>query len=425
MEKFKNMLFNIKTFLTNNIYFKLLSLFIAIAVWFIIVWSIDPDVVTSIRNVPIQFDNSESLVMKKLGLNIIDGNNLFATVYIKGNRNIIGLIDADDLLVQAPIDNITEAGTYELEVDASVKNHMYKDVTFSAISPSVIKVKIDKIITKEIPIEVICNGTTAEPGYILEKAVPSVDVVTITGPERDVDKVDKATVICDVNKKLSKTLTLTEEISLSNNSLLQIETKYINLSTETINITLPVLKKKTLPIIVDFINQPKGFPIDELKYTVTPKTIEIAGLEEDVDKKESVNVAYIDLKKLYLDSENEYNINIPSNFVNVENVEKVKIDFHMDDMDSKIFSNVSIKVPYALADHDIEVNSKKLNNVKVVGKKDILSNLVSGDIVAEVELNNNDMSVGQITVPLNVYIPNKGLVWAVGDYKSIITIKDK
>ena len=424
MNKLKNIINILKKFFTENISVKLLSLIMAIAIWFIVVWSVDSNVNRTIKNVPIQIE-TESSMMKKFGLNIIDGNNLFATIYIQGNRNIVGLIDSDDIAATVSTADITEAGTYELEVRADVRNQMYKDIKFSGINPSVIKVKVDKLVTKTVPVEVICNGATAADGFILEKAVPSLDVITITGPERDVDKVDKALVVWNVNKTLSKTVKTAEDVVLISNNSLDIDKKYINIDNEIINVTLPVLKKKILPVTIDFINQPQGFPIEELKYTTEPDMIEVAGPEDDVDKKESINIAYVDIKQLDLKDEIEYDINIPSNFVNIENIEKVKIKFENENMSSKTFSNVAIKAPYSLVKHDIIINSKNLNDVKIVGDKNILSKLVSGDIVAEIEINDNKIVAGQMTVPVKISLPGKGLVWAVGDYKSVVTITDK
>lgn len=425
MGKVKNIVNYINNFFTNNISLKLLSLLIAVGVWFIVIWSVDPSVINAVKNVPIRLDFSKSSAMSQMGLNIIDGNNLLATVYIKGNRNIVGVIQPEDLLVKASVENITEAGTYELAVEANVKNKLYKDIEFSAITPSVVKVKVDKITTKSIPLEVICNGATVPEGYILGTPISSVDKINITGPEKDIDKVDKGLVVCDINKKISQTMQLTENIVLKSNTLIDVDDKYINLDNEIVNITLPVLKKKILPLTIDFINQPKDFLIDDLKYKIEPNKIEIAGPENEIDKKESINVAYIDIKKLKLDNVQEYDINIPSNFVNIENIEKVKIIFDTNGMSSKILSNILIKVPYTLVNHNIAVNSKKINNVEIVGKKDVLSNLVAGDVVAEIEINDNDISAGQMTVPLKISVPGKGLVWAVGDYTSIITITDK
>lgn len=425
MGKVKNIVNYINNFFTNNISLKLLSLLIAVGVWFIVIWSVDPSVINAVKNVPIRLDFSKSSAMSQMGLNIIDGNNLLATVYIKGNRNIVGVIQPEDLLVKASVENITEAGTYELAVEANVKNKLYKDIEFSAITPSVVKVKVDKITTKSIPLEVICNGATVPEGYILGTPISSVDKINITGPEKDIDKVDKGLVVCDINKKISQTMQLTENIVLKSNTLIDVDDKYINLDNEIVNITLPVLKKKISPLTIDFINQPKDFLIDDLKYKIEPNKIEIAGPENEIDKKESINVAYIDIKKLKLDNVQEYDINIPSNFVNIENIEKVKIIFDTNGMSSKILSNILIKVPYTLVNHNIAVNSKKINNVEIVGKKDVLSNLVAGDVVAEIEINDNDISAGQMTVPLKISVPGKGLVWAVGDYTSIITITDK
>ena len=425
MKRFKDMMNYLSSFFAGNIYFKLLSLFISIIVWFIVVWSIDPDVTTLVKNVPVQFGTSESSAIKRLGLNIIDGNNILATVYIKGNRNIVGVIEPEDISVVASVNEITEAGTYELEVKAEVKNQVYKDIKFTAIKPSVVKVKIDKVVTKTIPIEIVCNGVTVEEGYITEKPISSVDFVTITGPEKDVEKVDSALVVCDVHKKLNKTLKTVEDVVLSSKTLPAIETKYINLDSEIVSVTIPVLKKKTLPLVLDFTNLPPGFPIEELRYDISPSEIEVAGPEEEINQRESINLAYFDIKNLDLDSKIEYSINLPSNFINIENIEKAEVKFDFKNFDSKTFSNVLIKVPYSFRDYNIIVNSKRINNIKLVGSKNVLANIVSGDIVAEIELSDAEIAVGQKTVPLKISVPGKGLVWASGEYSSVITVTNK
>ena len=59
------------------------------------------------------------------------------------------------------------------------------------------------------------------------------------------------------------------------------------------------------------------------------------------------------------------------------------------------------------------INNPYLNNVKIVGPSEVVSELTAGDIVAEVDVSDREVVTGQIKVPVQVYVPNKGTVWAV------------
>lgn len=51
----------------------------------------------------------------------------------------------------------------------------------------------------------------------------------------------------------------------------------VTVDRETVDVTVPVLQIKTLPIKVSFINMPTGFDMNTLEYTLSQDTIEIAG----------------------------------------------------------------------------------------------------------------------------------------------------
>ena len=62
----------------------------------------------------------------------------------------------------------------------------------------------------------------------------------------------------------------------------------------------------------------------------------------------------------------------------------------------------------------------------MVGPQSIVENLVAGDIVATVDLEESSSIVsGQIELPVKISIPKKGLVWASGSYKAIISIAEQ
>ena len=62
----------------------------------------------------------------------------------------------------------------------------------------------------------------------------------------------------------------------------------------------------------------------------------------------------------------------------------------------------------------------------MVGPQSIVENLVAGDIVATVDLEeSSSITSGQIELPVKISIPKKGMVWASGSYKAIISIAEQ
>lgn len=424
-DKPKSIIKNIISIISNKYHLKLFSILIATIIWLIVVWSIDPNTIRVINNVPIKIDISESSMINKLGLSVIDGNNNLGNVYVKGKRNLIGMLNSKDIEASVIVSNISGPGTYELNVSAYSNNRQFKDMEIYAINPETIKIKLDKVITKTIPVEVMSLGATVHEGYMLNTPIPSINSLSIVGPERDLKNIKKGIITCKVNKELTKTSQVRGNVSLVNENNITVNTDYININNEFIDVVIPVLKKKTLPVTIDFINIPTGFPIDELKYSLSDSTIDVAGPAEDIDAKESINLAYIDMKKLEMNEEIEFDVNLPSDFINIENIQKIYVHFDMKDLDSKYMSNIKVKMPYKLSNVDVILNTKFINNVKIIGIKDVVNTLTAGDIIAEIASDNTELPIGRTTLPVNIYVPNKGKIWAVGEYKAEVTIKEK
>ena len=66
---------------------------------------------------------------------------------------------------------------------------------------------------------------------------------------------------------------------------------YLSMSTETVEITIPVMPKKTVPVVANTINGPKNFPAGRIP--VEPQQIDIAAptevLSADVYKRQAMN----------------------------------------------------------------------------------------------------------------------------------------
>lgn len=57
----------------------------------------------------------------------------------------------------------------------------------------------------------------------------------------------------------------------------ELELKYVVSDVTEARVTIPILKKKVVPVRLDFMNVPDGFQVDRLKFTLSNEEIEVAG----------------------------------------------------------------------------------------------------------------------------------------------------
>lgn len=415
---------NFKKLMENKTFVKVFSLILAAFLWGTIVYVLYPETQKEIKNVPIAINTQDERI-KQLGLNVISGGDTKVTVLVTAERSVIDSITPDDILVTASLNGVTAPGEAQLELNAIVNPSSTKEFKIDSINPKIISVKFGRLITKTFPVTVNVSGLTIPEGYTMNSAIPNPLEVTVSGSEEDVAQVSQAVVSIDENKELLTTETFTsQEIVLYDEEGNVIENEHLKLDKQTADVKIPVLKKKEVPLKIEFLNVPTGFPTEKLKYTISNESIVVAGPESQIDNYNELVVGYVDLKSLSLGANYTFDIELPAEFVNVDNVKAVSVDFDTSDMTYSRFyvSNISITNPPA--DYNVEVVSSSIS-VSIVGNKEILDNITADDIIATIDLSDRDVITGEYKAPVKVSVPNKGLVWAYGDYTAVIKVTPK
>jgi len=76
-------------------------------------------------------------------------------------------------------------------------------------------------------------------------------------------------------------------------------------------------------------------------------------------------------------------------------------------------------------DYNIRAITTRISNLKIVGKADIVKKITAADVVATIDLMDTTVTTGQFSVAVKIAIPNKGLVWASGEYTAVIKATEK
>lgn len=416
-----------KRLFASNRFLKIFSLVVAFITWVIVATAIEPDYTMTIRNVPINTEASASL-LSKFNLNIISIEPETADVEVTGARYVVGKLDPSDIKIVPKLISVNNAGSQSLRLEWDAESSLDSEsYTVGAISPVSVTIRTDRMDTKALTVQANISGVSLPDGYIKEQEVVSPETVTLTGPISDLDKVAHAIVSVNVDKSLSGTETVVGEITLVDSDGNRVVSDHIRMDYDTAEVTIPVLKEKTVPLGIKFLNIPPGFPMAELKYTLSNESILVAGPATLVDNYSEIELGYVDFKRLELDSKQVFDVELPSGFVNVDNIQSVSVSFNTDGFIMKSFniSEIDILNPPANYDVTINQNSQKLNNVKIIGPAEVLETMTAEDLIAEVDLSDREIVTGQISVPVRIYAPNKGTVWAYGDYLTVVSIAEK
>lgn len=414
----------LRNFLQNDNAVRGLSLIIAVLTWIFVVIVVNPNTEAVVKNIPIQI-NLAGTAAATNGLELISDEVLTANVTVTGDRTVIGSLTSDDIDVSALIVGITEPGTYS-DIQLQVrKASSGKSFNVETCSPSTITLKFDRITTKTLPVSLEIEDLAVSDGYMLEEVITSPTSITVTGPESEVIKVSGCKAYGSVKGEINSSVVLSSNVVLIDAEGKEINNPHLGLSVDSVDITIPVLKKKTLPIKFSYINAPEGFDTTSINYIISNETIEVAGPENLINQWDSIDVGTIDLSLLEATEEKEFDIVLPSNFVNIKNISTVIVRLVLNDYETDTFTVSNIVLENQPEDYNIEVSTQKISKVAVVGPNDVLSTMSEDELVAKIDMSQIDIITGQYKVPVSIYSTKNSNVWTVGEYFAVLNVTEK
>lgn len=413
---------NKKKLFENKRFLKIFSLVVAINAWFLVIFFVSPETEDTIYDVPVNVQLSGTAA-ERMGLQAIEGTEQTVDVRIHGNRRKISTLTADDIALSVSVSGVTGPGEYELPIIST--NVSGTDIEIVEVTPSTLNVKFDKLVSKTFAIDLDISSVDIADGFVMEDEVITPVEVTVTGPQEEVNQIESCRIKVVLNDGLDQTLTVkNKRIELLSAGGGVLTLKNVTLDNETATVTIPVLQVVELPIKISFINMPEYLSEKALKYTVSNTSIVIAGPPALVNSYSQISVGYVDVKNLTPTSSYLFNVNLPTGFVNMENIKSISVKFEMDDYVSKTFDVSDIRVVNQPVNYDVSVTTKVIDSVTVYGPADVLENMTATDLVAEVDMSGQSISKGQYRYPVSIYVPARDKAWVSGEYSVMVVVEE-
>ncbi|MFV0414707.1 MAG: YbbR-like domain-containing protein, partial [Oscillospiraceae bacterium] len=409
---------NERKFLTPNAVLLLAALLLSVLIWIIIAGFVSKsEANTFTRTVSISYREGED-TYKNQGLVLVGEKPGNATIDLKGN-SVPWNVSASDVSVFPDYSAVDGPGTYELRLDA--RNYALSDFQIEGVSPETVTLQFEYTDTKSLPITGKAPGIEAAEGFFKDTLVLSSTSVEISGPQSEVEKVDQAVaVISDEEVRSESRIYTGVRVRLLDAAGNELTLTPYTLSVSEVEVTVPILEVREIPISVGLTGQPTGFDTEWLQQqmSLSVSAITVAGEPADLDKIQQYEIGYIDLSQFEMGKTYEFPISLRKELKNYDGLKSVIVTFDTTGMAQKTFQlpTTSIRVVnipkgLAIAPENNEVN------VTLIGPADQIKSILSENIVIEVDAFSVTAGQGgQQAIAARVLVPGSSRAFAIGTY---------
>lgn len=363
-----------------------LALIIAIALWAYVLGEVNPESSVTIKNVPINFTNQDSL--EDTGLTLLKSSDTTININISGKRTVITKADADDFSVTADIEGLKKGeNTVRLNISGP------DDVKIEHVNIEKVKVEIDELATSEKDVKVVING---QPGDDKEADIieQSLDTVKVTGAKTLVDKVDKVNAVVELKNIGSEMSSFDTELTPVDKGGLQVLN--VRLGNSKVKITAVMLNKKTVNLNVPVTGENSG---DVERIVSVPKTVMIKGTEDALKDITEITCKTLDVSGVYSNTSIELIPQLPDGVKLSDDSDGISAKVTVKDLSKKIFEfgqndinllNKSEGLTYT-------VNTAKLS-VEAIGRENVINELSAADFTVSADVSGLGKGTHTVTV---------------------------
>lgn len=412
-----------KTSLVDNKKFQIvLSVVAAIIFWFFVSIVISPDSKTVIKNVPVNID-LENTAVEKLDLSLFNGADQTIDITVSGKKYDISQLTKDDFSIDVSLSSVVAPGEYNLSV-TPVYNGKRSGINIVDPINKTLPFTFDYMDSKTFDIEPDISNVKFQSDYTAGLPQLDKDKITITGPRSEISLIDKVVAVAEKKTHQSGTVQVKSKIVLYDSRGDEYTSENIKLKFNEVNITVPLVSAKTVPIILSFGNAPAYYKLNPLKYTVNPANVKIEGISEVIEGIGNINAGTVNFNELS-SSKNKFifDVDLQNGVVTEDGESKIKVTASVDLSEFKetVVNIKKFKITNAPEDADIKVITDKLTDVKLMVPKTV-SKVDTDNLYAVVDIENKAYNKGKYTLNITVTSSDINKLWAVGKYSAVIEV---
>ena len=400
----------------RKIFYVFLSLLIASMVWFYV--SNGDEVNISVHNVPVEFLNEDTTLADKGLMRVSGEEDVTVDLKLKVARGLEFRFDPSEIRLVSDLSSVTYAGkqsvSYNILLPSGISS---RDVSVESPSVRTVQVEIGELNKKDV--EVRCNvvGNVAE-GYIAGTVELLPDTLEVRGQQSDIMQISYAQVTLNIENATSTVVELLDyELYDFNDQV--IDNKNIHPMSESVQVTMPVLKVKEVPLTVDFVES-AGARLDNFSWSLSYSSITLSGDASLMASIDEISLGTLALEDLRGQETFSYEIPVPNGANNLSGITSVALTISATDTETKKIETTSFSYENFSGDAPVSVLTSSLT-VTLRGTAEDIAAVTGNDVQVIANLSGIEADSGSYTVPARISVAGYDL-GAVGTYEVTVHI---
>ena len=416
-----------KKILDSKALYVVLSIAIAVVMWFYVTSMDGNQASKPIRNITITFSGEEQLESNGL---MIAGDAPSANITVKAKPAVLAQLTDKTVELVVDVATIERAGDYTLAYTVKLPSNISaSQVQIINEGTGNVSFTVAEYRQREIELRGKFEGTTAE-GYLAgdqEDFVFSPNKITISGQAELVNQVSYAEVVV-TGENLSENVRGDFPYRFIGASGDVIDNLDVECSVATVHTTFPILATADIPLKVDLVAG-GGVSLDQVTCTLSQESLTVAGSKtavEAIQSEGSIVLGTIDLGTVHDGDVITFDIALTDELTNISGVTQVTATLDLDDsLKSKTVEVTNIDC-ISPPDGWAAKALTQMVEVEVRGSQELLDAVTPDKIRVVADLKDINQAAGQYTVTANVYLDSVGTrdqIDVVGrDYKIVVSL---
>ena len=263
--------------LLNNLGLKLVSIFLAVVIWFTVVMISNPKDSVTFSGIPVNLVNTELLEGEDKLYEILDNTDR-VRVTVEAPRKMINQLRSSDIIAEADVSRLTEVNT--IAINCSVLNSAI-EISSITSNPDVVRLNVEEKASKWVNVKRNTVGEVAE-GYMVYGSTSEQTRMEISGPESVISQIDHAGLEMDVTGA-TENVSGNVEIRFYNSEGNLVDDTDIIKNADNMHMEVTVLATKEVPIEVLATGTPAEGYLITGSVECEPSTVVLAGTASVLD----------------------------------------------------------------------------------------------------------------------------------------------
>ncbi len=380
----------------RNIGLMVLSVLIAILIWWLVANINDPVKTERFSGIPVQIVNEDVLTDLGYAYEVVEGDTV--TITVEGKTSVVNSLSASDFEAVADFSKLSVVDA--VPIDVSVKKYSGQlDLSLGNVNTMIIKK--DAVVSISVPVNVVLSGEAAS-GYAVGSTSGRPNLVKVTGPENLLEGAKEVRAEVSISG-VAEDVTTTVEPVLYDGDGNEISSTQIDMDTERIDVTVSVWKTKLVDVNLGTEGSPaEGFGVAAFDYE--PKTMTVAAPDDILADLTSITLPAFSVSGLSDDYEMDIELTedlLPDSVVLADDVNDIKAKATIESIESRdlSFSRSAIRVK---GKKGRTVNFARSNqySISMEGCGSVIKGLSISDFDPWVEI--GDLDEGEHTIRLHV-----------------------